>query len=109
MPITLKAGFGVAIAEDRQTCAAFQNPVSALLKPQGIDDLLQAGLEIDRVQRCALILPRGEKAIADAVHICAQMPNQTGLRRDLRALRIGIFLFLGPYGPDQHFHRYSSK
>ena len=60
---------------------------------EGVDDLIDLGFELRRVQIAPVVVPIGKKLFA-AAQVRPEMADAPGLTGDLAALGIGIFPFL---------------
>ena len=61
---------------------------------ESVDDLIDLGFELRRIQVAPVVVPIGEELFA-AAQVCPEVADAPGLTGDLAALGIGVFPFLG--------------
>ena len=85
----LHTALGCAIAVLGKRPAVMKN---VAFLTQRVDYIIKLCLELIGFQLLPEIKPAAEKAVAVCIHVCPEVPDQSGLHGNLRALAKGIFV-----------------
>ena len=90
-----------------QAAKVLQHISVLLVRAQGVDEFIKLVFEILGFQITPVIRPRGEKALAVAAHISAQVADAAGLRFNLTALGIAVHPLQRGHCSDAEVHHLS--
>ena len=105
--IAAEAAFRCPPAIGGQCAAVLQCTAIVLIKAEGIDNLVKLCLEVLRFQICTEVKKGTEKTFAVAVHIRAEVSDQSRLHGNLLALCIAVIPLCRGHCPYCHIHQRS--